>query len=140
MNNNSNMRINIQLCDLLHQMNEENYIKILTLIKNSIIDVKNKNVVELIKKYYHENSVAFAKNISEDLNYIIDSILSNKWNLSPKEQIEETKRSFLNTNDLAIDEFGSVYLFLVDENLQDPYELANTLNLDGLSYEVVNKT
>lgn len=133
------MYINIKLCDLLYQMNEENYIKILTLIKKSIIDVKNKNVVELIKKYYGENSSAFAKNITEDLNYIIDSILRNKWNWSPKEQIEETKISFLNTNDLAIDEFGSVYLFLADENLQDPYELANTLNLDGISYEVVNK-
>ena len=145
---NSEYAIHIQLDKLLNQLNVNNFFRIMKLIRDPCLDIKNEFLSSEIKKY----GELLINDIKNDINYIVDGVLnqensdknlmrleallSDDETMYVKLLIEKVNRIF-NLKDFVIDDMRSIYLFIKDNNMHDAYMLANELGLDGLTYNVV---
>lgn len=139
--------IHIQLDKLLNQLNVNNFFRIMKLIRDPCLDIKNEvliknggvSVRDVINEFHYINDVIFDKESDDQKLMLLEAAFSDDETMYVKLLIEKVNRIF-NLTDLIIDDMRSIYLFIKDDNVPDVYMLANDLGLDGLTYNVVRLT
>ncbi len=130
-------KIHIQLDKLLNQLNINNFIRIMKLIREPCLDIKNEVLVRDITNDFCEIIDGVLNKESVEKNYMrLEALFSDDETTYVKLLIEKVNNVF-RSDELAIDDMCSIYLFIKDDNIPDAYMLAHELGLDGLTYNVV---
>lgn len=133
--------IRIQIRELFwRQITPSNFHDIVDLLENAISDVEDKALVSNMRsdfRYFADQIYKVPERILQ-LDLLEAETKENPDEFMIQLRIEDLQRWF-SDRDAAVENFPDYYMLLADQSCANANELAQRLNLDGLSYNVVFK-